>query len=255
MRILAVTCYTGDEKLRDMTDRCLEGLFESPRGDAEMKIVVVPQGTDHLCQTTRAGNVLLSPEPENKGFAFGMNLAIDEGVLFGGEPDYVLCFNNDLRFPRLYWLEQLLKEARLNKICVPATNRAAIRIQKGPINGVPIDVPEMSAYCWLVPFKWCQWLKEHMGWWLFDPAFYAYGEDNWTAFMLSKKYGRNVFRYVRRSFVDHCHGQTSKHVKPDRRLSNRLLVDRLTAQLKYPKLRGDLREWAQRYIAILKPGC
>ncbi|HET6494079.1 MAG TPA: hypothetical protein VFH61_01795 [Thermoleophilia bacterium] len=255
MRILAVTCYTGPEKLVKMTESCVQGLVDSPTDQHEVDLCVSAYGQG--AERMAFGASVSTNQEENKGFAHGMNAAIDMGLraMIAGPPDYVLCFNNDLRFPRLYWLAKLLDAAVPNRVCVPATNRAAIRIQKGPINGVPIDVPEMSAYCWLVPFKWCQWLKEHMGWWLFDPAFYAYGEDNWTAFMLSKQYGRNVFRYVRRSFVDHCHGRTSKHVKPDRRLSNRLLVDRLTAQLKYPKLRGDLREWAQRYIAILKPGC
>jgi len=57
---------------------------------------------------------------------------------------------------------------------------------------------------------------------------------------------------VPRSFVKHLRHQTSDVVKPDRRKSSRLLRTFLQAELSDPKLRRDLRDWAQRYLKILK---
>ena len=252
MNILAVTCYTGEKKLARMTGKCLDGLADSvPIGD-ELVTSVVAQGTDHA---PPAHVNYLTFHPYNVGFAWGMNKAISVGLTQESEaPDVVLCFNNDLEFPNPGWLRKLtdIAEQAPNQILVPATDKSAIRIQPGPMSKPSFPVQESSAYCWMVPFAWCQFLKETYGFWLFDEDFEpAYGEDNWTAFLLSKKFGPTVFRYVPRSFVKHLRHQTSQTVKHDRAKSSRTLVAKLQAQLKDPKLRLDLRVWAQRYIAIL----
>jgi hypothetical protein len=183
-----------------------------------------------------------------------MNLAIENGHRVF-EPDWVLCFNNDLQFPFKNWLGELTDIAAFpfHQVLVPATDSAAVRVQGGPRDKSSFPVQESSAYCWLAPFEWCRWLKETYGFWLFDEDFApAYGEDNWTAFLLSKQFGANVFRYVPRSFVKHLRARTSRIVKHNRKASNRTLVDKLRGELKDPRLRPDLRKWAERYIAILK---
>jgi len=253
MKILAVTCYTGNEPLRDMTEEMLTGLSLSKPGIADLRTSVVGQGTKHLIRVEEPWPVTVQYAPKNIGFAFGMNKAID--VVQTWQPDYVLCLNNDLQFPHKNWLKELVDVSDMDHICVPATDKAAIRIQGGPMDLNPIHVPEMSAYCWLVPFAWCKWLKGQYGYWLFDEDFLSYGEDNWAAFLLSKKYGQNIFRYVRRSWVKHLRGRTSAYVKPDRKKSNNALVDKLKLHLLDTRLRKDLRQWANRYIKILTPRC
>lgn len=247
MKILAITCYTGNEDLCAMTEDML-GELE----DAGIKrISSVAQGAERLI---RKG--VYTSVPDNVGFAYGMNLAIEQGIKeyddHFGKPDYILCLNNDLSFPEGSWLKELKAEAHPTRVCVPAANRSAIRIQGGPVNGNPLDMSEMSAYAWLVPFGMCEWLKKEHGFWLFDEDFApAYGEDNWTAFLIAKKFGANRFRYVRRSFVHHYRARTSRQVKHDRRRTNAVLVRKLKAELQDPNLRADLRQWADRYIAIL----
>ncbi len=249
MKILAVTCYTGGEELCRMTSRMLYDLVGTPTGGANLVTSVVAQGATAALDIA---TLYFVDHPENVGFGFGMNLAIDNGVRLDGEPDYVLCLNNDLEFPNKNWLKVLLKEVSPNYVFVPATDKAAIVVQKGPMALHSIAMQEMSGYCWLVPFKWCQWLKKEHGFWLFSEEFGSYGEDNWTAFLLSKQYGQLVFRYVRRSWVKHLRGRTAAVVKPNRRQSSRVLIAKFKAQLASSNLRGDLREWAKRYIATLK---
>lgn len=249
VKVLAVTCFTGGADLRDMTDEMLASLVGCIPEGVDLKSAVVGQGTEYMLQASEPC-VLYWDEPENKGFGFGMNKAIDTSADW--DPDYVLCLNNDLQFPRKNWLKELLRAASPDHICVPATNKSAIMVQTGPVNREPLRLQEMSAYCWLVPFRWCQWLKEHHGFWLFDEEFGSYGEDNYTAFLLSKVYGKKIFRYVRRSWVRHLRGRTAAIVKPNRRKSSQILIDRFREQLKYPRLRPDLQQWAKRYLAVLK---
>lgn len=252
MKILAVTCMTGGEELAAMTQDCLLELKDCVPKDVELKTAVTAQGWTVL-PTCPIGTLYLAPE--NIGFAYGMNSAIAAGLTDGFKPDAVLCFNNDLQFPSKVWLRKLtdIAEQAPDQILVPATDSAAIRIQPGPRSKPSFPVQESSAYCWLVPFAWCQWLKETYGFWLFDEDFApAYGEDNWTAFLLSKQFGGNVFRYVPRSFVKHLRARTSRTIKHDRKASNQVLVDKLRGELKDPYLRPDLRRWAERYVSILK---
>jgi len=255
VNILAVTCYTGGEELCHMTDHCLRALRDCVPKGVEMLISVTAQGAEVSTLTEMAADYIYLA-PKNVGFAYGMNRAIQMAVQCESEaPDWVLCFNNDLLFPNRGWLRKLIDIADhpTEQIIVPMTDSAAIRIAPGPRSKPSFKAQESSAYCWLIPFAWCQWLKETHGFWLFDEAFApAYGEDNWTAFLLSKHFGTNIFRIVPRSFIKHLRARTSRIVKHDRKASNRVLVDKLRGELKDPHLRPDLRRWAERYIHILK---
>ena len=248
MKVLAVTCYTGDEKFARMTGNMLDGLKDSVPTGVEFKTSVVAQGCVHHLGSRVDVQTFA---PHNVGFAFGMNLAIDSSHTW--EPDFVLCLNNDLEFPNKGWLRHLIDIVEQTmQVVVPATDRASIRIQPCALDKPSFPVQESSAYCWLIPLAWCKWLKKTHGFWLFSEDFgVAYGEDNWTAFLLSKQFGPKVFRYVPRSFVKHLRARTSGTVKHDRKKSNRVLVDKLQVELQDPKLRGDLKLWAKSYVKIL----
>jgi hypothetical protein len=254
VNLLAVTCYTGGEELCHMTDHCLRSLQDCVPKGVEMVVAVTAQGAE-MNTLTEMSATYIHLAPENVGFAYGMNRAIQMSVRCESEaPDWVLCFNNDLLFPQKDWLRNLLEIAvhPTDQILVPATDSAAIRVQPGLRNKNSFPVQEMSAYCWLVPFAWCQWLKKTHGFWLFSEDFgVAYGEDNWTSFLFSKQFGPKVFRYVPRSFVKHLRARTSSIVKPDRKRSNRVLVDKLNKELSDPGLRSDLRQWARGLVRIL----
>ncbi len=246
MRVLAVTCYTGSRELCDMTTVMLTGLKKTVK-NAELKVSVTAQGAarplPHLdCQTVY---------PENVSFAFGMNRAIEQGLDF--KPDYVLCLNNDLEFPQANWFTELAKVARSYRVVCPATDKTALYAQKGPVSMGSMPVDEMSAYCWMVPFHVCETLHEQYGFWLFCEEFKpAYGEDNWTAYLIAKLLGAKPFRVVRRSFVKHLRRKTSSIVPHDRSKTSKILADKMRAELRDPNLRMDLRVRAQYYLKALK---
>lgn len=251
MKVLAVTCLTGGPDLVAMAQRCLDGIRCTNIGirDLDMRFSVIAQGVDGDCAMPLAS--WIKRLPENRGFAAGMNLAIEQAVAFGHIPEWILCFNTDLEFPNHDWLRTLLSAASPKRIVCPATDKTALYKQRGPLDRNPFDTQEVSAYCWLVPFAWCEFLKETYGFWLFDEDFFAFGEDNWTSFLLAKRFGPQIFRIVPRAFVRHLRSKTSSIVKPSRTASSRLLVDKLRRELKHSELRPDLRRWAERYVKIL----
>lgn len=252
MKILAVTCLTGGEDLVVMAEEMLSSLRECIPAGVDLMSSCVTQGAarrvDGLlvdCQLVRKKNL---------GFAAGMNDAIDNAVNAGFNPDRVLCLNTDLQFPDKDWLRKLIQARPIEpRILCPATDKTALYKQDGPKDNKSFDEVEVSAYCWLVPFKWCLLLLNRYRFWLFDPEFFAFGEDNQTAFILAKWFGPKVFHVVPRSFVKHLRHKTSEVVKPDRRASSRLLREFFQDELKNPKLRSDLKSWAQRYVRVLKP--
>jgi len=244
-----VTCFTGDDDLCDMTEAMLSDLWRTSEGPVdELKVSIVAQGaareTGYLCD-------IVTVVSRNIGFAFGMNQAIEAGHTW--EPDYVLVLNNDLLFPDYGWFAELMNEARSDCVSSPATDVTARHPQEWPTDEAPRMVQQLSAYAWLVPFAWCQDLKERYGYWLFDEEFApAYGEDDWAAFVLSKLHGPKVFQLVHRSWVKHLKARTSATVTCDRRKTSKLLADRLRKQLTRANLRRDLRQWATNLLRILK---
>lgn len=249
MKILAVTCYTGDEALCDMTEAMLIGLHRTAKNH-ELSVAVVGQGASRAMSSHLVA--FQDSLPENVGFAYGMNRAIEIGVV-QWKPDYVLCLNNDLMFPQSDWLGVLIRNARTDKVTSPVTDNTALHAQRGPNALSPLEVEELSAYCWLIPFSMCEALKKDHGFWLFSEDFApAYGEDNWTAYLLRKQLGGNIFKLIRRSFVKHLRGRTAKIVPHDRAKTSKILADKFRGELKNPKLPKHLKAWATRYLKILK---
>lgn len=252
-KVLAVTCYTGGEKLCAMTDSMLRGLKATVPKKTEICVSVVAQGAERMVQPKLFH--VARTHPKNIGFAFGINEAINvalDGV--DTDPDYVLVLNNDLEFTQPSWLQLLLDHAQTHKVLCPGTDRTALHAQSGPMGRAPVDVDEMSAYCWLVPFGMCRHLKREHGFWLFDEEFKpAYGEDNWTSYLLSKEFGHRVFRIIRRAFVHHLRHKTSSVVPHDRGKTSKLLADKLRGELKNKhQLRPDLIAWIKRMLQLLK---
>ena len=249
MRVLAVTCYTGNRELCDMTAVMLAALKKTVK-TAELRISVTGQGA-----VRSMGPLLTDVEvwyPRNVSFAFGMNQAIEAGLDF--KPDYVLCLNNDLEFPQASWFTELAKVAKSYRVVCPATDKTALYAQKGPISMGSMPVEEMSAYCWMVPFNVCEELFKKHGFWLFCEEFKpAYGEDNWTAYLIAKiLISSKPFRVVRRSFVKHLRKKTSSVVPHDRSKTSKILADKMRAELRDPNLSMNLRVRAQYYLKALK---
>lgn len=246
MNILAVTCYTGDEELCAMTEQMFLELETLIPNGTRVTFSATAQGADREIRPVTCNF------PKNHSFARGINTAIRMGM--NESIDYILILNNDLQFPNADWLEQLLLIARKrdDRVIVPATDRAAIRIQAGPQNKPSFDVQEMSAYCWLVPVRFHRHLLRKYGFEMFCEEFVpAYGEDNWTAFLLAKEFGPKVFRYVPRSFVRHLRGKTSRVVDHDRRKTSALLKQKFKKELSDPGLRRGLRRWAEHMVGAL----
>ena len=232
-----------------MTERCSAALQECVPTGVALEVSVVAQGAARPIESNGVRTFL----PKNLGFAGGMNRAIEEGLRYFKAPDYILCFNNDLEFPNKGWLRHLVDIAeQTTQVLCPATDSAAHRTQSGPEEKPSFSVENNSAYCWLVPMKWCRFLKATYGFWLFDEDFApAYGEDDWTAFLLAKHFGPKHMRYVPRSFVKHLRARTARTVEHNRRDSGRTLVKKLQAELRDEKLPSYLKRWAQNYISIL----
>jgi hypothetical protein len=250
MKVLAVTCYTGDEALCSMTEIMLSEL-QSTSQQCELLVSVVAQGAHREVKKHLVDMQTIAPE--NVGFAYGMNLAIEKG-LEDCKPDYVLCMNNDLVLSRQpNWMAILMTAASRDKVTSPTTDKTASHPAPGPRALPPVPVDSLSAYCWLVPIKFCERLKEKYGFWLFSEDFVpAYGEDDWTSYLLTKEFGQKAFRLVPRSFVGHLKRQTAKAVKHDRSKTSKTLADKFRKELEDPRLPRHLKAWATRYIKILR---
>lgn len=252
MKILAITCLTGGEDLVVMAEEMLLSLMECVPAGVDLKTSCVTQGAARCVDGLLVDWQVV--RKKNLGFAAGMNDAIENAVNAGFNPDFVLCLNTDLQFPDKDWLRKLLEVMPIEpRIFCPATDRTALYKQDGPKDKKSFDEVEVSAYCWLVPFNWCLLLLNRKRYWLFDPEFFAFGEDNQTAFLLAKWFGPKIFRMVPQSFVRHLRHKTSEVVKPDRRASSMILRRFFQDELKNHGLRPDLQAWARRYVRALKP--
>jgi len=149
---------------------------------------------------------------KNHGFACPVNFII--GKELEKADTHVLVMNNDLVFEQKDWLCRLLEEKNSKVVCSPVTDRTASKKATAAkaVDAPPIRVNNLSAFCWLVPRSVIKLLKRRFGFWLFDPDFFAYGEDDYTSAILRRYVDPKPFKVVRRSWVRHLKHQTGKAV-------------------------------------------
>lgn len=214
--ILIIIPYAGPKRLTDMTAKCIASLMPTLT-NIEAKVVVVANAPERrLTEEELLGAEELF-QPTNKGFGPGVNAAIDHYEFFDEFND-VLVLNNDLVFEQESWLANML-DARAEDIgagfkhyvYAPATSCTATlqAVQAGPEDKPPLRLPQVSAYCWLVPFGMCRHLDAKFDVPLFPTEFPNYGSDDGSAAMIRKCFGQTPFRLVRRSWVRHLKAQTA----------------------------------------------
>ncbi|MCP4899967.1 MAG: glycosyltransferase [bacterium] len=208
MKILAITVYAGSEKLVAMTENMLDQFKECVQLADErctVDVVTVHNGAARHVKNELCGQQVMFGR--NQGFAKGVNAAIDS---FLRDHDAVLVLNNDLEFPEPGWLEELVRAWSSPYVLSPCTDRTATKeaLDDCSRNANPKRVPQVSAFCWLVPARVIRMLRDRWGFPLFDPDFFAYGEDDYTGAILRNRYGAMPFKVVPRSWVKHLKHQT-----------------------------------------------
>lgn len=231
--IIAITPFTGSEKLVAMTEDCIEQLLncDVPK-DVNLRVVAVNNGASRGLGAI--GNHDLVDElkdDKNYGFGVGVNRGIDLALIAERWPcDQLLIFNNDLQFPDQQWLRELLLEIDGRYVLSPRTDvTATVEACHPQAEDRPAQrVREVSAFCWLVPIAVVKAIETRWGWPLFCPQFMNYGSDDATAAILRGLYGATPFKVVHRSWVRHLKAQTA----------NELLVKAGTKELL-----TDLKKW------------
>lgn len=254
MKVLAVTCFTGDKKLCYMTERMVSRLRECMDiPGISYRISVVNQGGElqASCGTLAEHYKHLA---SNRSFAYGMNYAIEQVPKGHFRPDYVLCINNDIEMPDKDWFKELTKEAARSHITVPATDKTSLHPQPNRLDSPAFITDEMAAYAWLIPFQWCDWLQKAHGFWLFSEDFApGFGEDNWTTILLRHQYGDKIFKVVPRAWVKHLRSQTASQVKHDRSKTSAILKRKIEEMLTgRGKISPALKKKLQWYVKVLK---
>jgi hypothetical protein len=210
--ILAVTPYTGSEKLVAMTARMLQETFLS--WPFAQIVAVANKPSRLLNKDELPGHAMQIQLATNEGFGPGVNAAI-RFLNWKGD---LLVLNNDLSFPQRGWVQHLRDEQarddqdNLTYVYAPRTNCTATpeACKDGSEDKPAQRVREISAYCWLVPAKVLRALRERGRFELFPPEFPNYGSDNAAAAWLRFLFGKTPFKVVHRAFVKHAKGQTAK---------------------------------------------
>ena len=258
MKVLAVTCCTGREDLCKMTEKMVLSLIQCfKETDCEWSIVVVAQGVANPLLELKGidHNVHTLYVKKNEGFARGMNRAVEFGLRFAGNPDFVLCLNNDLSFPDELWLSKLLKESSKDRVCSPVTDKTSRHPHACAKDVEAIDVWDLAAYCWLIPMEWIAAIRKEHGFGLFSPEFGLGGcEDNWTAMLFRMMYGPDIFRLVPRAWIKHKWHRTMGVVKPNLGAPRRLLAQKIKEALadKGRTHHPDVRQTMERYLKLLR---
>ena len=228
MKLLAITCWCGDQSYADMTAKMLTDLVASLEATEieEWIVGVLSQGTTLdavLALPAAPGHWALVSEGKNKGFAFGMNKALNKGLSELREPDVVLCLNNDIEMPHVDWLKELLSELQTDCVLCPKTNYTSVNEQRaaGPEDKSPIFHGVTPGLCWLMPWGIVKAVQEHLG----DRKLFpedlggrAWGEDNYTAGVIRTKVNPVPFKIVPRSWIRHLGAKTTCKVPADERM-------------------------------------
>jgi len=214
-KILVVTVYAGSKKLVEMTERMLLRLpLCDPRWHGlksqALQVVAVNNGAER-----KVGEGLADKHvnlTENVGFGKAINRAIE--LFFDKDTTDVLVLNNDLEFTHPDWLAECMKVRDGKRIISPFTDNTATSVARsdGPLNGASRRCRQVSAFSWLVPRSAIEMLRKRFGFQLFDPDFFAYGEDDLTAAILRKHVDPRPFIVVPRAWVRHLKHQTGKEL-------------------------------------------
>lgn len=237
MNILAITPYTGSEKLVKMTESMLAQFADI--------VTCGLTGFDEKIEFTvvAVNNAASRPQrhpvtfhchlEENVGFGNAINKAIESEIIqppklktvhiasgttkptpqVVGITD-VLLLNNDLQFPDTNWLRELLRERDGKHVLSPCTDVTATAeaVSNGARNVEPIMHREVSAFCWLVPVAHVHALRKKFGFNLFHQDFSNYGSDDVTAACLRSIVGPKPFKIVPRAWVRHLKAQTANEL-------------------------------------------
>lgn len=227
MKLLAITCWCGDQFYADMTAKMLTGLVASlyVADLDDWKIGVLSQGTtpDAVLTFPKAkGRWALVSEAKNKGFAFGMNGALLKG-LAECRPDVVLCLNNDIEMPYVNWLKELLAELQDDAVLCPMTNYTSTTEQRAkcPQDRDAFFHGVTPGLCWLMPWPVVKAIQEHLGGRKLFPEDLggrAWGEDNYTAGVVRTKVNRRPFKIVPRSWIRHLGAKTSCKISAEEKM-------------------------------------
>lgn len=208
--ILIVVAYAGKKDLTAMTERMLTQLRPCMNVcDQTFEVALVANNPDQLvANKVIDGLAMQHILTTNRGFGKAVNYAIDMHI---NRPwTDVLVLNNDMEFPHIEWLKHLIDERESRYVISPCTDRTAASwaVARGPRNQPSFRHSYVSGYCWLVPRKAIDAIKARWGFELFDPEFFAYGEDDFTGAILRKLYGKTPFKIVPRSWIKHLKGKT-----------------------------------------------
>lgn len=215
MNIIAITPFTGSEKLVAMTEDCIEQLMlcDLPN-DATLRVIAVNNGAVRgLGKVGEHPMVDELRDEKNYGFGVGVNRGIDLALIGEQWPcDQLLVFNNDLQFPDRTWLVKLLQEVEGPYVLSPRTDITATPEACHP---AAADKPaqrvrQVSAFCWMVPRRVLNAISTRFDYPLFPPQFTNYGSDDAAAAIIRAIYGETPFKVVHRSWVRHLKAQTSK---------------------------------------------
>lgn len=225
MDIAAIIPYTGSEKLVAMTEDCIRSLMTClmPK-DLSVHVVAVNNAAsrkinhDNLPSCVESCNfaeIIDLNLDQNYGFGVGVNKALD--YLRYGESmkfDAFLILNNDLEFEDPQWLVKLLEDFEDRYVASPRTDVTATveACHPGPADKPPQRLREVSAFCWLVPWRMQAAIESRFGFPLFVPQFSNYGSDDAAAAVLRKIYGETPFKVVHRSWVRHLKAQTANEL-------------------------------------------
>ncbi len=230
MKLLVITCYTGGQDHADMTETMLRDLCVSiERTGAsfgtDFHISVLAQETSAkwppIVEERKA--ITFEESRENKGFAAGMNLALENGDKDYPDWTALLCINNDIFMPHKGWFSEMLMAYDKARIICPMTNFTGVNEQrsKAPQNKPYFDHVTTPAVCWLIPREVVKVIQADLKKGRLFPddlGGRAWGEDVYVAALVRTKVAPRPFRIVPKAWIHHIGGQTSEKIPAGERL-------------------------------------
>jgi hypothetical protein len=227
MKIAFVTCYYGEERHVQMTERWYTGLMESITyaqnlyPDVECSVYLLNNGA--VRPAIVPGAHWHSQKEENMGFANGMA----EGVITArsdGPQDYYAILNNDLQFDNVNWLAWLIYHARSGTTkdiqtllpLMPNHNRSDFKSDEAMMDHEPKNLGWGScpAVCWFMPDHQVYFLATH---YRTPGVFHRDFKIGWYEDVLVEKllfaHYEHPFKIIYQSWINHLGSQTSDDKK------------------------------------------